>query len=104
MRCTGQKPNSQLMRDFLPETINDHGFVKVRPTLQIDASDVSPKRFSEKLNRIYPIGDVSRLFRLRDHLVCTDATSTLSGRGRGSDQGGTYWMESSWSHRPEHHV
>lgn len=99
------------MRDFLPETINDHGFVKVRPTLQIDASDVSPKRFSEKLNRIYPIGDVSRLFRLRDHLVSlfsddrlADAVFALIGRGRGSNQSRSYRMESSRSHRPKHHV
>ncbi|GAA5881251.1 hypothetical protein JCM16303_004864 [Sporobolomyces ruberrimus] len=59
LRCTGQKPNSQLMREYLPETINDHGFVKIRPTLQIDAHSVSPKRFSEKLDRIYSIGDVA---------------------------------------------
>ncbi|GAA5906705.1 NAD(P)/FAD-dependent oxidoreductase [Sporobolomyces salmoneus] len=59
MRCTGQKPNSQLMRDYLPETIDSHGFVKIRPTLQLDASDVSPKKFSEKLERIYTIGDVA---------------------------------------------
>ncbi|GAA5967323.1 hypothetical protein JCM3765_005601 [Sporobolomyces pararoseus] len=59
MRCTGQKPNSQLMRDYLPETIDSHGYVKIRPTLQVDATDVSPKKFSEKLDRIYTIGDVA---------------------------------------------
>lgn len=47
------------MRDYLPETIDSHGYVKIRPTLQVDASDVSPKKFSEKLDRIYTIGDVS---------------------------------------------
>lgn len=56
------------MRDFLPEAINDHGFVKVRSTLQIDASNVSPKRFSEKLDRIYPIGDVSFSVSLNTHV------------------------------------
>ncbi|GAA5853693.1 hypothetical protein JCM3766R1_000592 [Sporobolomyces carnicolor] len=59
MRCTGQNPNSQLMRDYLPETVDSHGFVKIRPTLQLDAADVSPKKFSEKLDRIYSIGDVA---------------------------------------------
>lgn len=46
------------MRDYLPETVDSHGFVKIRPTLQLDAADVSPKKFSEKLDRIYSIGDV----------------------------------------------
>ncbi|GAA6019820.1 hypothetical protein JCM11491_000283 [Sporobolomyces phaffii] len=57
MRCTGQKPNSQLMQGYLPETIDSHGYVKIRPTLQLDASEVSPKKFNEKLDRIYSIGD-----------------------------------------------
>ncbi|GAA5821939.1 hypothetical protein JCM10212_005155, partial [Sporobolomyces blumeae] len=59
MRCTGQKPNSQLMRDYLPETLDDSGFVKVRSTLQVDATNVPSKRFSDKLDRIFPIGDVA---------------------------------------------
>ncbi|GAA6014387.1 hypothetical protein JCM10207_005444 [Rhodosporidiobolus poonsookiae] len=61
LRCTGQKPNSQLFRNFLPETLDDHGFVNIRPTLQVDLKDVPDfEELSEKIRRnIYAIGDVA---------------------------------------------
>ncbi|GAA5938540.1 hypothetical protein JCM3775_002154 [Rhodotorula graminis] len=61
LRCTGQKPNSQLLGQWLPEALDEHGFVKIRPTLQVDVAGVpdADKR-SEKLRRnVYSIGDVA---------------------------------------------
>ncbi|GAA5846077.1 hypothetical protein JCM11251_003703, partial [Rhodosporidiobolus azoricus] len=61
LRCTGQNPNSQLFRGFLPEALDDHGFVNIRPTLQVDVSAVPDhEELSEKIRRnIYAIGDVA---------------------------------------------
>ncbi|GAA5893934.1 hypothetical protein JCM6882_003132 [Rhodosporidiobolus microsporus] len=61
LRCTGQKPNSQLFRGFLPESLDDHGFINIRPTLQVDVSEVPDhEELSEKIRRnIYAIGDVA---------------------------------------------
>ncbi|GAA5922678.1 hypothetical protein JCM1841_001101 [Sporobolomyces salmonicolor] len=60
LRCTGQKPNSQLMREFLPEALDDYGYINVRPTLQIDLSQVPSERLNEKIQRnVYAIGDVA---------------------------------------------
>ncbi|KAK4696862.1 apoptosis-inducing factor 2, partial [Phenoliferia sp. Uapishka_3] len=54
LRCTGQIPNSDLLKEFLPEAINDHGFVNVRPTLQVATlPDNIPRK------DIYSIGDVA---------------------------------------------
>ncbi|BGP26297.1 hypothetical protein JCM10295v2_005243 [Rhodotorula toruloides] len=61
LRCTGQKPNSQLFRDFLPGTLDEWGYINIRPTLQVDVSKVpDADRLSEKVKRnIYAIGDVA---------------------------------------------
>lgn len=60
LRCTGQKPNSQLFRDFLPDTLDEWGYIKIRPTLQVDVSKVeNADKLSEKVKRnVYAIGDV----------------------------------------------
>ncbi|GJN92936.1 hypothetical protein Rhopal_005979-T1 [Rhodotorula paludigena] len=58
LRCTGQKPNSQVMRDFLPEALDEWGFIKINPTLQVDTS--TRPSVSDKLRRnMYSIGDVA---------------------------------------------
>ncbi|GAA5977761.1 hypothetical protein JCM10908_005083 [Rhodotorula pacifica] len=61
MRCTGQKPNSQLMREFLPGALDKHGYINVRDTLQVDLSRVPDQdRFSERVRRnMFAIGDVA---------------------------------------------
>ncbi|GAA5874416.1 hypothetical protein JCM8547_005393 [Rhodosporidiobolus lusitaniae] len=61
MRCTGQKPNSQLFRDFLPETLDEQGYINIKPTLQVDVERVPDfEELSEKIRRnIYAIGDVA---------------------------------------------
>ncbi|GAA5976385.1 hypothetical protein JCM11641_005997 [Rhodosporidiobolus odoratus] len=61
LRCTGQKPNSQLFRDFLPETLDEYGYINIRPTLQVDVSKVTDhEELNEKIRRnIYAIGDVA---------------------------------------------
>ncbi|MBZ6370711.1 MAG: NAD(P)/FAD-dependent oxidoreductase [Microbacterium hominis] len=61
MRCTGQKPNSQLMRDFLPGVLDKHGYINVRDTLQVDLSRVPDQdRYSERVRRnLFAIGDVA---------------------------------------------
>jgi thioredoxin reductase len=63
MRCTGQKPNSELFRGFLPETLDEHGYITIRPTLQVDVEQVPDyEELSEKIRRnIYAIGDVRPL-------------------------------------------
>ncbi|KAM0790582.1 hypothetical protein ACM66B_004449 [Microbotryomycetes sp. NB124-2] len=55
LRCTGQKPNSQLMREFVPEALDEYGFVNIKDTLQVDA----PSSRIESMSRIYCIGDVA---------------------------------------------
>ena len=61
MRCTGQKPNSQLMRDFLPGALDKYGYINVRDTLQVDLSRVPDQdRYSERVRRnLFAIGDVA---------------------------------------------
>lgn len=61
MRCTGQKPNSQLMRDFLPSALDKAGYVNVRDTLQIDVSRAAGSgELSERVRRnMFAIGDVA---------------------------------------------
>lgn len=61
MRCTGQKPNSQLMRDFLPGALDKAGYVNVRDTLQIDVSRAAGSgELSERVRRnMFAIGDVA---------------------------------------------
>ncbi|BGP56931.1 hypothetical protein JCM8202v2_004567 [Rhodotorula sphaerocarpa] len=61
MRCTGQKPNSQLMRDFLPGALDKAGYVNVRDTLQIDVSRAAGSgEPSERVRRnMFAIGDVA---------------------------------------------
>ncbi|BGP18291.1 hypothetical protein JCM10213v2_006351 [Rhodosporidiobolus nylandii] len=61
LRCTGQKPNSQLFREFLPEALDEYGFVNIRPTLQVDVSKVPDhEELNLKIRRnIYAIGDVA---------------------------------------------
>ncbi|POY70925.1 hypothetical protein BMF94_6103 [Rhodotorula taiwanensis] len=59
MRCTGQKPNSQLMRDFLPGALDKSGYVNVRNTLQVDVSRCGAD-LSERVTRnLFAIGDVA---------------------------------------------
>lgn len=55
MRCTGQKPNSHLLGGFIPDALNEWGFVKVKTTTQVDLPSSSPVDAS----RIFAIGDVS---------------------------------------------
>lgn len=64
MRCTGQKPNSQLLGDYLPEALDEWGYVKVKPTTQVALPADSPR----KADNIFVIGDVSWDF-LRPHLA-----------------------------------
>ncbi|GAA6033811.1 hypothetical protein JCM8097_000353 [Rhodosporidiobolus ruineniae] len=61
LRCTGQKPNSDLFRGFLPEALDERGYITIRPTLQVDISKVPDhEELSEKIQRnIYAIGDVA---------------------------------------------
>ncbi|KAK4052485.1 hypothetical protein OIV83_002287 [Microbotryomycetes sp. JL201] len=55
LRCTGQKPNSKLMSEFVPQALDEWGYVNVKDTLQIDA----PGARAESLSRVYCIGDVA---------------------------------------------
>jgi apoptosis-inducing factor 2 len=48
--CTGQKPNSDVVRSLSPLSIDHEGYVKVKPTLQID---------DEAFPNIYVCGDVA---------------------------------------------
>ena len=59
LRCTGQKPNSQLLGAHLPEALNEWGFLKVKPTTQVAVPASSPKAAAAA--NVYVIGDV-RLF------------------------------------------
>ncbi|BGP42000.1 hypothetical protein JCM10449v2_005997 [Rhodotorula kratochvilovae] len=61
MRCTGQKPNSQVFREWMPEALDEWGFIKIRPTLQVDVEGVpGADKLNEKLRRnVYSIGDVA---------------------------------------------
>lgn len=45
LQCTGQRPNSSLLREYKPAIVGDDGFVRVAPTMQ-----AAP--------RIFAIGDV----------------------------------------------
>ncbi|KAI5481866.1 hypothetical protein MNV49_000143 [Pseudohyphozyma bogoriensis] len=54
MRCTGQKPNSQLLGDFLPQSLDSHGFINVLPTLQV----ALPPSLDSCTN-VFAIGDVA---------------------------------------------
>lgn len=53
MRCTGQSPNSALLGEFIPEALDQWGFVKVQTTTQVDAGDST-----RKTDNIYVVGDV----------------------------------------------
>ncbi|GAA6037498.1 hypothetical protein JCM8097_008218 [Rhodosporidiobolus ruineniae] len=61
LRCTGQKPNSEPFRRFLPKAVNEWGFIKVTPTLQVDVSGVPGyEKLSKKLRRnMFSVGDVA---------------------------------------------
>lgn len=59
MRCTGQTPNSALLGEFIPESLDQWGFVKVQSTTQVDAGDST-----RKTDNIYVVGDVRLLFSL----------------------------------------
>ncbi|KAJ7058237.1 hypothetical protein C8F01DRAFT_1150131 [Mycena amicta] len=54
--CTGQKPNSTLLKDIAPDAIsNESGHILVQPTLQIlTASE------SDALSRVFALGDVAQ--------------------------------------------
>ncbi|ORY67954.1 hypothetical protein BCR35DRAFT_308328 [Leucosporidium creatinivorum] len=54
MRCTGQSPNSALLGEFIPEALNEWGFVKVQSTTQVDAGEST-----RKTDNIYVVGDVA---------------------------------------------
>lgn len=56
MRCTGQKPNSGLLAGYLPEAIDEYGFVNVKKTTQVDVPATTP---AKKAQNVYVIGDVS---------------------------------------------
>jgi len=53
MRCTGQSPNSALLGEFIPEALDQWGFVKVQSTTQVDAGSSN-----QKTDNIYVVGDV----------------------------------------------
>ncbi|SCV71312.1 BQ2448_2900 [Microbotryum intermedium] len=59
LRCTGQKPNSQLLKRSFPDAISFQGYVEVRPTLQLDSCD------TEYADRMYVIGDVANTSAIR---------------------------------------
>ncbi|KZV82503.1 FAD/NAD(P)-binding domain-containing protein [Exidia glandulosa HHB12029] len=46
LQCTGQRPNSTLLREYMPDVVGEDGFVRVKPTLQA-------------AGRIFAIGDVA---------------------------------------------
>lgn len=49
--CIGMTPNSALMKEFAPDTLNPAtGFIKVKPTMQIQ---------DDNYPHIYAVGDVS---------------------------------------------
>lgn len=50
--CGGGKPNSSLVLTLSQELLDDHGFVKVKATLQIDGGDGA-------YDHIFAIGDVN---------------------------------------------
>ncbi|KAM0752732.1 FAD/NAD(P)-binding domain-containing protein [Meredithblackwellia eburnea MCA 4105] len=54
LRCTGQKPNSALLAEFLPQSVNEHGFVNVLSTMQVALPPSDAAR-----EDIYAIGDVA---------------------------------------------
>ncbi|KAL8293564.1 hypothetical protein RQP46_000265 [Phenoliferia psychrophenolica] len=54
LRCTGQVPNSKLLKDFLPDAVNKDGYVNVLPTLQVALPPSNRAR-----DDIYAIGDVA---------------------------------------------
>jgi len=49
---SGNKPNNNLVKDYLPELLTDQGRIKVKPTLQIDTED-------SNLQNIFVIGDIA---------------------------------------------
>lgn len=59
MRCTGQKPNSQLMRDFLPGALDKSGYINVRDTLQVDVSRCGAELSKRVRRNLFAIGDVA---------------------------------------------
>ncbi|SGZ30921.1 BQ5605_C046g12272 [Microbotryum silenes-dioicae] len=59
LRCTGQKPNSQLLKKSFPDAINSQGYVEVRPTLQLDSCN------TKYADRMYVIGDVANTHAIR---------------------------------------
>ncbi|KAI9358255.1 hypothetical protein DFJ73DRAFT_908071 [Zopfochytrium polystomum] len=56
MLCTGQTPRSSLLASLSPSSLTPTGFIRVRPTLQVQSPlpDAPPL-----LSRIYAIGDVA---------------------------------------------
>ncbi|KAK4057017.1 hypothetical protein OIO90_001917 [Microbotryomycetes sp. JL221] len=55
LRCTGQKPNSKLLGEFLPEALDEYGFVNIKDTLQVEAAGAT----ASSTSRVYCIGDVA---------------------------------------------
>ena len=49
--ATGQRPNTQLMRDFLPQVVQPNGLIRIQRTLQVD---------DDRHANIYAVGDVRR--------------------------------------------
>ncbi|KAF2816296.1 putative disulfide oxidoreductase [Mytilinidion resinicola] len=50
VKCTGQKPSSSVVAKLAPNAISQSGYVKVKPTLQIEDDD---------LRNVYAAGDVA---------------------------------------------
>ncbi|GAA5822649.1 hypothetical protein JCM3770_002854 [Rhodotorula araucariae] len=104
LRCTGQKPNSQVFREWMPEALDEWGFVKIRPTLQVDVESVpGADKLSEKLRRnIYSIGDVAAAGVIKaghtgwnqagvavQNIMCcieTDALNSLAPNGEAAEE------------------
>lgn len=107
LRCTGQKPNSHLFRDFLPEALDEWGYINVRPTLQVDVSNVADAgRLSDKVKRnVYAIGDVRSSSSL--YLSLSRVRLTYDARAGGQrrrDQGRPHGLEPSRLCDAEYHV
>ncbi|EJD52632.1 FAD/NAD(P)-binding domain-containing protein [Auricularia subglabra TFB-10046 SS5] len=46
LQCTGQRPNSKLLKEYMPEVVGEDGFVRVAPTMRAAAN-------------VFAIGDVA---------------------------------------------
>ncbi|KAI9356293.1 hypothetical protein DFJ73DRAFT_623213 [Zopfochytrium polystomum] len=57
MLCTGQTPRTSFLKSLSPASLDDSGFIRVRPTLQVASADAAAP--PAVLDRIYAVGDVA---------------------------------------------